>query len=383
MSLNVVLDYKRVVWDANLCGLSITKSVVPIVKCTEWMHAVENLEFITKEILCQMEKYARTNPDRLIEYTSTQLYTWCSKVSDCDQKPERFIVNSLIQSISSYVATTIHEQRISDLTAHFISKFHTWKLEASRIAKLHQLKIDSLQKMFQGPTSAINVFPILQELTRVKSMPLIPGKAKAEFDRVVLDMRLTAIKERIGYILNTFDKLMDFRVKVLLSQLIVPEVRIICCWCTTLLANVFQCFQDDINGQNIVTYQDMENQYEQIMTHVRKLINKNILKGQAHSELKKILVKLGIDIEMIQTGSFRTGITIAELTQQLIAKKEATFNIQKPQDCDISLCDRRFVCLKFFELIKSLSNFFGGLTRLNLPANFGAVTLFEKHNMVL
>jgi len=324
----VIQDYKRVVWDANLCGLSITKSVVPIVKCTEWMHAVENLEFITKEILCQMEKYARTNPDRLIEYTSTQLYTWCSKVSDCDQKPERFIVNTLIQSISSYVATTIHEQRISDLTAHFISKFHTWKLEASRIAKLHQLKIDSLQKMFQGPTSAINVFPILQELTRVKSMPLIPGKAKEEFQRVVLDMRLTAIKERIGYILNTFDKLMDFRVKVLLSQLIVPE--------------------EDINGQNIVTYQDMENQYEQIMTHVRKLINKNILKGQAHSELKKILVKLGIDIGMNQIQSFRIGITIAELTQQLIAKKEATFNIQKPQDCDISLCDRSItdsVCL--------------------------------------
>ena len=146
---------------------------------------------------------------------------------------------------------------------------------------------------------------------------------------------------------------------------------------------MFKYFQEDINGQNIVTYQDMENQYEQIMTHVRKLINKNILKGQAHSELKKILVKLGIDIEMIQTGSFRIGITTAELTQQLIAKKEATFNIQKPQDCDISLCDRRFVCLKFFELIKSLSNFFGGLTRLNLPANFGAVTLFEKHNMVL
>jgi len=336
-------EFKRVLWHANLCGLRISKTVVPIITLTEWMHAIESLEFVTKVILCQSERYARTNPQKLIDYITTQLYTWCSRVRDCDNRPERFIVKTLVSRISSYLAMSIHEEGVNHFKNDFISKLHTWKLEAKRLSKLHHFKIDPLTKIFRGTSSAVDVFPLLREFSRVTYMPKLPRPAKIDMEKVLVDMQLTTLRERIAYILNTYDKQIDFNVKVKLAQLLVME--------------------EDIYGHKIVPYREMKTKYEQIIKYLKNLIMQNILKGQAYSEMKTYLTNLGIGMNQPRvhkeefmfnngpvgvTQSQGIGITRPKLIEQLIAKKVSIFAVQRPQDCDISLCHRSImdsVCL--------------------------------------
>ena len=82
-------------------------------------------------------------------------------------------------------------------------------------------------------------------------MPTLPRPAKIDLEKVLVEMQLTTIRERISYILNTYDRQINFKVKVKLSQLIVVEVRIIKPWITTVSLSFNNAFRKTFMGTRL------------------------------------------------------------------------------------------------------------------------------------
>ena len=218
------------------------------------MNQIQQLQFGQKE-LCECEKYARTKPDELIALLNTIFYQK-SEVT----KGSKQIFARIISNVDRYISKSEHI--VSNAVRSIQAKIISWKLEIKRIGqqkKLHE-KTKHLITIINSAGSATDCFPIIEEIKLICGQDDIQGSVRTDLEILLLDIKQAVLKQKISYILTSYDHIIKDEIKLRLSQMIIAEVRI--SYNNTLI----------LSKLNLNFFQEM-NQHNQIENSMSKLLN--------------------------------------------------------------------------------------------------------------
>jgi len=303
----------QIVWDYNTCGLDtggVTE--VPTITYTQWMNQIQQLQFGKKE-LCQCEKYARTKPEELIAFLNTIFIQKSRRTEGLKQ-----IFARIVSNVDRYISKSDHI--VSDAVRSIQAKIISWKLEIKRISQKRQLqeKTRHLITIISSAGSAMDCFPIIEEIKLICGQDDIQDNVRTDLEILLLDIKQEVLKQKISYLLTSYDQMIEDEIKLRLSEMIIAEIQ--------------------INQRN-----QIEEQYEKMIEYVTTLINGNSLTGQINSELRMICTKLGVEGFMVGGGFIEKYISFNELIEKLSSSSRATFDVSSIEDCNDNFCDYRIL----------------------------------------
>jgi hypothetical protein len=194
-------------------------SVVPTIIYTQWMNELRPLDIFSKRELCECQNYARSNPDELIAFINT---CWQKKSSQVNFNM-RQTLKSIISNIGLY-----NSERTGLISVTPINiKMITWKQDITRIGKETKIKQNILERLTTIINSAgtvANCIPMITEITRICTQDRIPRKTKTQLEIVMMDMKRAALKQKISYLLTTYDRLIKDDIKLKLSEICHTQV---------------------------------------------------------------------------------------------------------------------------------------------------------------
>merc|ERR1712142_418989 len=323
-----VVPRAPVQWTADLCGLVIKQgSPIPTITITNWMSLIQSFSFINKAMLCKAERAARNTPGKLIRIVQTFFHNWCDRNPNCEDTVEKKTLKTIIFKINQFIMT----QKKVTPTTPFISitaKINTWMNEIRRIAQLSNMKhiFQKAIAIVSGAGSSLDILPILTEIQRIFEIQKLEIRIKEKLQILLLDMKYNIMREKISYLLTTYDRVISNEVKVKLSQLIMLE--------------------DALTEFSKLKYKEMLDQYQLITKYVTTLIQKRYLKGQVFSELKMLCGKLRVDgfgntvFNVHNIIKSIPGITMVRIIQELTSRSVVSFRVHRVEPCHESLCDR-------------------------------------------
>lgn len=318
-------------WTASLCGLSVTRNVlVPTIILTDWMTLIQTLPFINKMKICSIERKARETPGEIILLIQKYFDTWCNSHANCIDSVERTTLQTIITKITEFITRQIRAkpQVPSRPLVTVNTKIYSWLNEMRRIANLSKIKLVLQQaiNIISGAGSYMDVLPIIIEIQRVLEIQRLKKNLKEKLQILLLDMKYTILKDKVEFLLTTYDQQIKEDIKVKLSELILVE--------------------EVISGHSRLPYKRMLAQYDQIVRYVTTLIQNSILTGQVYSEMRRFLGQIRVDGFVTMMDSFDSivrsipSITINKLIEELKLKYLSKFRVPRVNLCTQRLCDR-------------------------------------------
>jgi hypothetical protein len=74
--------------------------------------------------------------------------------------------------------------------------------------------------------SGMDCFPIIEEIKLICGQDDIQGILRTDLEMLLLDIKQAVLKQKISYILTSYDQIIKDEIKLRLSQMIIAEIRI-------------------------------------------------------------------------------------------------------------------------------------------------------------